>query len=164
MNGFDRGVDREYDWRSPPLTPQNFYASLRLELEKLEDAISMPAEDTVARPWQKTIDFVDGLKRKLPDEELVVIKRYVEKRSHEAAQAQVTVTQVDTVQRCSPCPLDPEPSSSVYIKLENTEGKMGPELEELESPSSGTGLETPGQQCPRTREYGRLDEPPPPAS
>ena len=24
---------------------------------------------------------------------------------------------------------------------------MGPELEELESPSAGTGLETPGQQC-----------------
>ena len=25
---------------------------------------------------------------------------------------------------------------------------MGPELKELESPSAGTGLETPGQQCP----------------
>ena len=108
----------------------------------------MPAEDTVTRRWQKTVDFVDRLKRKLPDEELAVIKRYVEKRSREAAQAQMTVTPMDTVQRCSPCPLDPEPSSSVYVKLENTEGKMGPELEELESPSAGTGLETPGQQCP----------------
>ena len=97
--------------------------------------------------WQKTIDFVDGLKGKLLDEELAVIKRYVEKRSREAAQAQVTVTPVDTVQQSTPCPLDPEPSSSVYIKLENIEGKMGPELEELESPSAGTGLETPGQQC-----------------
>ena len=77
-----------------------------------------------------------------------MIKRYVEKRTREAAQAQVTVTPMDTVQRCSPCPLDPEPSSSVYVKLENTEGKMGPELEELESPSAGTGLETSGQQCP----------------
>ena len=108
----------------------------------------MPAEDIVTRPWQKTIDFVDGLKEKLPDEELAVIKRYVEKRSREAAQAQVTVTPVDTVQHSSPCPLDPEPSSSVHVKLENTEGKMGPELEELESPPAGTGLETPGQQCP----------------
>ena len=26
---------------------------------------------------------------------------------------------------------------------------MGPELEELELPSAGTGLETPGQQCSR---------------
>ena len=108
----------------------------------------MPAKDTVTRPWQKTIDFVDGLKGKLPDEELAVIKRYVEKRSGETAQAQVTVTPVDTVQHCSPCPLDPEPSSSVYVKLENTEGNMGPELEELKSSSAGTGLETPGQQCP----------------
>ena len=102
----------------------------------------------MTRPWQKTIDFVDGLKGKLPNEELAVIKRYVEKRSREAAQAQVTVTPVGTVQHSSPCPLDPEPSSSTYVNLENTEGEMGPELEELESPSAGTGLKTPGQQCP----------------
>ena len=70
----------------------------------------------------------------------------------------MTVTPVNTVQHCSPCPLDPEPSSSVYVKLESSEGKMGPELKELESPSAGTGLETPGQQCPPnegTREQGR---------
>ena len=63
----------------------------------------MPAEDTVTTPGQKTIDFVDGLKGKLPDEELAVIKRYVEKRSREAAQAEVTVTPVHKVQYCSPC-------------------------------------------------------------
>ena len=108
----------------------------------------MPAEDTVTKPWQKTIDFVDKLKNKLPDEEVAVIKLYMEKRSRELAQAQVTVTQVDTVQHSSPCPLDPEPSSSVYVKLENIEGKMVPEMEELESPSAGTGLQTLGQQCP----------------
>ena len=51
----------------------------------------------MTRPWQKTIDFVDRLKEKLPDEEFAVIKRYVEKWSREAAQAQVTVKQVDTV-------------------------------------------------------------------
>ena len=60
----------------------------------------------------------------------------------------MTVTQVNTVQHSSPYPLDPEPSPSVYVELENAEGKMGSELEELESPSAGTGLETPGQQCP----------------
>ena len=100
------------------------------------------------RPWQKTIDFVDGLKGKLPDEELAVIKKYVEKRSREAAQAQVNVTPVGTLQHSSPCPLDPEPSPDVCGNLENNEGRMDPDLEELESPSAGTGLETPGQQCP----------------
>ena len=55
---------------------------------------------------------------------------------------------MDTVQYCSPCLPNPEPSSSVYVKLENTKGKMGPELEELEPPSPGAGLKTPGQQCP----------------
>ena len=148
INGFDRDVDREYDRRSLPPTPQEFHASLRHELQKLKDAISMPAENTVTRPWQKTTDFVDRLKGKLPDEELAVIKRYVEKRSREAAQAQVTVTPVDTVQHCSPCPLDPEPSSSVHVKLDNNEGRMDPERGELKSSSAGTGLETPGQQCP----------------
>ena len=72
----------------------------------------------------------------------------MEKRNRdEATQVQVTVTQVNTVQHSSPCPLDPEPSS-VCGKLENNEGKIGPELEELESPPAGTGLETPGQQSP----------------
>ena len=151
MNGFDRVVEGEQDWfhghRSLPLTPEQYTASLRSDLQKLNDAISMPAEDTVTRFWQKTIDFVYGLQDKLPDEELAVIKRYVEKRSREAAQAQVTVTPVDTVQHCSPCPLDPEPSSSVYVKSENNEGKMDPERGELRSSSAVTGLQTPGQQC-----------------
>ena len=108
----------------------------------------MPAENTATRPWQKTMDFVDGLKGKLPDEELAVIKRYVDKRSREATQTQVTVTPDDTVQHCSPCPPNPDMPSDVCIKLESSKGKMDPELKELESPSAGTGLETPGQQCP----------------
>ena len=108
----------------------------------------MPAENTVTRPWQKTMVFVDGLKEKLSDEELAVIKRYVEKRSREAEQAQVTVTPVDTVQHCSPCPPNPDMPSDVCFELKSNEGKMDPERGELESPSAGTGLETPGQQCP----------------
>ena len=83
MNGFDTVVEGEEKWfhgyRSLPPTTEQYTASLRSDLQKLKDVISMPAEDTVTRPWQKTIDFVDGLKRKLPDEELAVIKRYVEK-------------------------------------------------------------------------------------
>ena len=111
-------MEGEENWfhghRSLPPTPEQYTASLKSELQKLQNAISMPAE-TETRPWQKTMDFVDGLTGKLPDEELAVIKRYVEKRSREAAQAQVTVTPVDTVQHRSPCPLDPEPSSQVYM-------------------------------------------------
>ena len=98
------------------------------------------------RPWQKTMEIVDGLKGKLPDEELAVIKRYVERRSREAAQ--VTVTPVSTVQLCIPRSLNPEMPPDICINLESNEGKMDPELKELESPSAGTGLETPGQQCP----------------
>ena len=96
MNGFDRVVDGEDNLsQGLPPTPEKFTASLRSDLQELKNAMSMPAE---TRPWQKTMDFVDGLKGKLPDEELGVVKRYVEKQSREAAQAQVTVTSVDTVQ------------------------------------------------------------------
>ena len=77
----------------------------------------------------------------------------MDKRSREAPQVQMTVTQVNTVQHSSPCPLDPEPSPDVCVNLENNEGRMDPELEEeLESPSAGTGLETPGQQGPPNEE------------
>ena len=104
----------------------------------------MPAE---TRLWQKTMGFINALEQgKVSDEEFAVLKRLVEKRGREAAQ--VTVTPVDTVQHCSPCPLDPEASPDGCVKLENNEGGMNPERGELESSSAGTGLETPGQQCP----------------
>ena len=157
MNGFDRVLEGEENWlhgnRSLPPTPEQHTASLRLDFEKLKHAISMPAEDAVTRPRQKTMDAVHGRRSDSLDElltnfEFARIKEYVEKRSREAAQVQVTVTQVDTVQHSSPCPLDPEPSSDVCIKFKSKEGKIGPELEELKSSSAGTGLKMPGQQCP----------------
>ena len=168
MNGFDRVVEGEescfHGHRSLPPTPQEYHASLRHELQKLKNAISMPNEEFVQRPvekrgreeeelQQKMMDVVDGRRSDSLDElltnfEFARIKEYVDKRSREAPQVQVTVTQVNTVQHSSPCPLDPEPSSDVCIKFESNEGKMGPELEELKSSPAGTGLKTPGQQCP----------------
>ena len=90
----------------------------------------------------------DSLDELLANFESASIKEYVEERSREEAQAQVTVTPVDTVQHCSPCSPDPDAPSDACIKFESNAGKMGPELEELKSSSAGTGLETPGQQCP----------------
>ena len=80
MNGFDRDPDGEEFWfhgpRSLPLTPEEFAASLWSEVNALKDAIPMPAR---TRPWQKTMEFVDKLNGKLPDEELAAIKWYVER-------------------------------------------------------------------------------------
>ena len=83
---------------------------------------------------------------KVSDEKFAILRRLVEKRGREAAQ--VTVTPVDTVQHCTLYSPHPDMPSSVYAKLENTEGETGPKLEELESSSAGTGLKTPGQQSP----------------
>ena len=43
----------------------------------------------------------------------------------------------------------------VDIEEKYEECRMNPEPTELESPSAGTGLETPGQQCPPNGETGR---------
>ena len=88
MNGFDRDVDGEDNWfhtcQLPP-TPQEFCASLRFELQKLKDAISMPR--------QKVSNLINEIEEgKVGDEEFARIKWLVEKRRREAAQAQVTVT------------------------------------------------------------------------
>ena len=142
MNGFDRVVDGEDNWfhaRSLPPTPQEFCASLKSELQKLKDTISMLR--------QKFSNLINEIEEgKVGDEEFAKLKWLVEKQGRKAAQ--VTVTPVDTVQYCSISPQTPEPSSSVCAKLEDNEGKMDPERGELESPSAGTGLETLGQQCP----------------
>ena len=75
-----------------------------------------------------------------------MIKRYVERRSREAAQ--VTVTPVSAAQHCIPRSLNPDTPSDVHFSMEEKdESRMNPELKELEPPSAGTGLETPGQQC-----------------
>ena len=140
------GYDRDDSWMhgTLPLSPQEFTASLWSDFQGLKDAISMSGK---ARPWQKTREFLDGLKGDLPDEELATIKRYVERRSRE--EAQVTVTPVSTAQHCIPRLLNPETPSDVYVSMEEKdEGRMDPELTELKPPSAGTGLETPGQQYP----------------
>ena len=98
-------------------------------------------------PRQKVRNLIKEIEEgKVGDEEFAILKRLVEKRNREEAQEQVTVTStpVDTVQHCSPCPLNPDMPPDVYMRLESNEGKMDPELKELESPSACTGLETPG--------------------
>ena len=141
------GYDRDDSWMhsTRPLSPQQFTASLWSDLQELKDAISIYGR---ARPWQKAKELLDGLGGDLPDEELAAIKRYVERQSRKAAQ--VTVTLISTVQHCIPRLLTPEIPPDVCVSLEekDEEGRMNPEPTELESPSAGTGLETPGQQCP----------------
>ena len=166
MNGFDRIAADDNLWasRQLPLTPEQFTQNLWSEVNALKAAISMPAEDTMTRPWQKTIDFVDELKGKTPDEELAVIKRYVEKRSREAAQVQVTVAQVNTVQHFSLCPLDPEPSPDVCVNLENNEGGWTQSWRSSNHHQLVRVSRRPDSSVPRTRGHGRQDEPPQPVS
>ena len=77
-NGFDRveavEKNRFGNHRSLPPTPEQYFASLWCDVNALKETISMPART----PWQKTAEFVDGLKGKRPDWELAEIKRYVE--------------------------------------------------------------------------------------
>ena len=55
----------------------------------------------------------DSLYELLANFDFSRVKDHVEKRGHEAAQ--VTVTPVDTVQHCSPCPSNPDiPSRCMF--------------------------------------------------
>ena len=135
-NGFDRV--EAVDHRSLPPTPEQYYAGLWLEVNALKDAISMPLQ---------LLQLINAIEQdKLSDEEYATLKRCMEKRVRETAQVTV-VTRDHTVQHCSPCSPNPDRPSGVHFNLEN-EGTMSQELEELTSSSAGTGLNTPGQQCP----------------
>ena len=151
------GYDRDDSWvhGTRPLSSQKFTANLRSDLQELKDAISMSGR---ARPWQKAKELLDGLEGDLLDEELADIKRYLERRSRKAAQ--VAVMPVSTVQHCIPRSLTPEIPPDVCVGMEekDEEVRMNPESTELESPSAGTGLETPGSSFPRTGRHGRQDE------
>ncbi|CAM9880498.1 unnamed protein product, partial [Ascophyllum nodosum] len=144
-NGLDRDDSWMYDAR--PLSPQEFTANLWAKVNELKAAISIPVSGGPS--WQEyKRNIIRKIERdEVSDEDFAVIKRLVETRDRDAAQ--VTVTQVSTVQHCSPIPQTPEPPSDVCFNLENNEGEMDPGLkEEPKSSSVGTSLETPGQQCP----------------
>ena len=79
-------------------------------------AISMSGR---VRSWQKAKERLDGLEGDIPDEDLAAIKRYVERRSHEAAK--VTVTPVSTLQHCIPRLSPPEIPSNMCVHMEKKE-------------------------------------------
>ena len=152
-NGFDREMEGEESCftghRSLPPTPQEYYASLWLEVNALKDAISMPLQ---------LLKLMNAIEQDtLSDEEYATLKRYMEKRVRETAQV-TAVTRDNTVQPCSPCSPNPDRPSGVLCNLEN-EGTMSQELEELTSSSTSTGLNTPGQLSPPNEgvwETGRI--------
>ena len=153
-NGFDRV---EADHRSLPPTPEQYHAGLRVEVNALKATISMPIRGGPS--WQ---EYKRNIIRKIEqgevsDEDFAVIKLLVETRDRDAAQ--VTVTQVSTVQQCSSIPKTPEPPPDVCVNLENNEDEMDPGMEELTSSSTSTGLNTPGQLSPPNEgvwETGRI--------
>ena len=144
------GYDRDDSWMhgTRHLSPEEFTQSLWSEVNVLKDAISMPR--------QKVRNLIHAIEQgKVSDDEFAMLKRLVEKRDRDAAYA--TVASVDTAQYRSPRSLTPEIPPDVRVSLEekDEEGRMYPEPTELESPLAGTGLETPGQQCPPNGETGR---------
>ena len=149
-NGFDRVEAVLGDHRSLPPTPKQYYAGLWLEVNALKDAISMPLQ---------LLQLINAVEQdKLSDEEYATLKRCMEKRVRETAQV-TAVTRDHTVQHCSPCSPNPDRPSGVHCNLENNEGTMSQELEELTSSSASTGLNTPGQQSPPNEgvwETGRI--------
>ena len=158
MNSFDRVTDGEESWahglRSLPPTPEEYTADLWCKVNKLKKEVSMPAK---TRPWQKTMDFVEGLKGKLPDEELPVIKRYVERRSRDAAQ--VTATPVSTVQHCIPDRSIRKYRQMYVSSWRTTRGGWTQSEVSSNHHRLVRVLKRPDSSVPRTRGYGMKNEP-----
>ena len=133
-HGFDRtenGDDRWVHGLLPSMTNQI--------------TISMSGKD---RSRQKINSFINELDRgtvSFTDEEFARLKRNVGRRGRDAAH--VPVVPVDIVQYCSTRSRRPKLSFDARVYMEkNNEGRINPERDQLESPSAGTGFETPGQQ------------------
>ena len=110
-NGFDRVEAVEKNWFGDHRSLPQYYASLWAEMDELKAAISMPIRGGPS--WQ---EYKRNIIRKIEqdevgDEDFAVIRRLVEARDRDAAQ--VTVTQVSTVQHCSLIPKTPEPPPDV---------------------------------------------------
>ena len=91
-------------------------------------------------------EFINELEQgtaSLTDEEFARLKRMiVERRGRDAAQ--VAIAPIDTAELCSPRSRCSEISFDARVYMErNDEGRINPERGQLESPSAGTGLETP---------------------
>ena len=81
-----------------------------------------------------------------------MIKRYVERKPR-GGTGDCHASQYSTALHSrSP---NPEMPPDVCVSLKSNEGKVDPERVKLESPSAGTGFETPEQQCPPIWETGR---------
>ena len=114
------------------------------------DKFSPRANSFVKKIVQDTVNSTDAIGQftaNMTDEEFAILERLVEKRDREAAQ--LTVTLVSTAQHCTPRSLNSGIPSDVYVSMgKKDEVRMNPEPTELETPSAGTGIETPGQQSP----------------
>ena len=146
--GFDRCDARDEQWVRDPLspTPEQTTANMWAELNALKNAISMSRKD---RSRQRVESFITELEKgtaSFTDEEFPRLKQIVERKGRDAAH--VVVTPIDTAQPCSPRSRSSERLFDTCVCMErNDEGRMDPVRGQLESPSTGTGFETPGQQC-----------------
>ena len=156
-NGFDRLEDGD-DWVYGPLppTPEQITASMWLDLNALEYAIWMSGKDGLRQRLKSFIKEIGQGTVSFTDEEFAILKRMVEERRGRDA-VHGTVAPIDTALPCSPRSCSSEISFDVRVCMEiNDEGRMDPErgqpeqssagTDQLESPSAGTGYETPGQQ------------------
>ena len=110
-HGFDRVAEGDNQWVNRPLppTPGQFTANLQSDLNEFKGAISLSGKDGSS---QRAKSFIKEIEQgTVSDDEFTRIKRFVERRGHDAAH--VTIAPVDTVQYCSPHPPSPTGPAAV---------------------------------------------------
>ena len=157
--GLDRLEDGDgHYWVHGPLppTPEQITASMWSDLNALKGAVSMSGRERCRQRVKSFKNELDQGTVSFTVEEFAKLKRIVERQGRDAAH--MTVASIDTAQQpYSPRPHSSETSFDVRVYMEkNDKDRMDPERDQLESPSAGTGFETPGQECHPNWGTGRI--------
>ena len=135
-----------------PPTPEETTASMWADVNALSKEISMSETE---RSKQRVESFLNDLEQgtaSLTDEEFTRLKHIILERRGRAT-ARMIVAPIGTAQPFNPLSRYSEIPFDVNACMEgNTEGRIDPESEQLESPSAGSGFEAPGRQCLSNRD------------
>ena len=145
-HGFDQYDVFDGQWfHSPlPLTPEETTESMWTYINALKEEISLSEKERSEQRVESFLNEFEGGPASFTNEKSARLKHIVERRGRAAAHAIValigTAQPSDPRSRCSGISFD----VSVCTE-ERIEGKMEPELGEIESASGDTGPEAPGK-------------------
>ena len=122
-------------------------ASMWVDVNALKKEISISEKDGSKQRVESFFNKLEQGTASFTNQKLARLERIIMEKRGRAA-AHVVVAPIDTAQPSNPQLRCSEISFDVHVYMEeNIDGKMEPELGQLELSPADTGFEAPGQQC-----------------